>query len=468
MKHFLSAVGLLLVTVIAHAQTTFERVYGGVAGELGFGVQQTTDGGYILSGASWSEGNGSGDIQLVRVDEEGDVLWTSTFGTAALDFGYSVRQTTDGGFVVAGMFNGFENDTLTVIRTDANGSMIWEQQYPGSLGRDLGYAVRQCTDGGFVVCGSSGTSLDDAYVVRTDAAGTLLWSSTIDLGAGEMAMAIEQTTDGGFITLVQNSGVGNPDGELYLLRLSTLGDTLWTRTIVTPGPDEARGLTITDDGGYIIAGGNGYPQRDRLIVRFDDQGLELWRQVDGDPAVDDLAMAIHQVPGGYAIGGRQEDPISGNIGMYLALTDDAGVIQWERRFHRGIFAEASDMVPTNDGGYALFGSTVDTLNGSALTDMYLVKTDGAGYSALPEIGDRPAELLLFPNPVADRLHILSGPVGNGTLTCHDALGRTVLTHGVGASRPIILQVDHLAPGTYSALLTTKAGLGGYGRFVVRR
>jgi len=468
MKYLLGLLGMLLATGMVHAQTTFEQVYGGATAELGFGVQQTTDGGYILSGGTWSEGNGSGDIQLVRVDENGDVLWTSTFGTAALDFGYSVSQTYDGGFVVSGMFNGFGSDTLTLIRTDANGAMLWEQQYPGTLGRDLGYAVRQCTDGGFVVCGSSGPSLDDAYVVRTDATGILLWSSTIDLGAREMAMAIEQTADGGFITLVQNAGVGDPDGELYLLRLNTLGDTLWNRTIATPGPDEARGLSITDDGGYIIAGGNGYPQRDMLIVRCDDQGLELWRQVDGDPDVDDLAMAIHQVTGGYAIGGRQEDPTTGIIGMYLALTDDTGIIQWERRFHRGIFAEANDMVPTSDGGYALFGTTADTLNGSALTDMYLVKTDGAGYSALPETGDRPAELVLFPNPVADRLYILSGPMGKGTTTCYDALGRAMLTQRASGSQPIILYVDNLAPGSYSAVLTTEDGRGGYGRFVVRR
>ena len=468
MKHLLGSVGVILASVVGHAQTTFERVYGGAAAEVGYSVQQTADGGYILSGGTWSEGNGSGDIQLVRVDENGDILWTSTFGSAALDFGYSVRQTNDGGFVVCGMFNGFGSDTLTLIRTNASGAMLWEQQYPGTLGRDLGYAVQQCTDGGFVVCGTSGATLDDAYVVRTDAAGTMLWSSTIDLGAREMAMAIEQTADGGFITLVQNAGVGDAAGELHLLRLTALGDTLWTRTISTPGPDEARGLAITDDGGYILAGGNGYQQRDMLIVRCNDQGQELWRQLQGDPAMDDLAMAIHPVPGGYAIGGRQEDPVTGTIGMYLAVTDDGGVVQWDRRFHRGIFAEANAMVPTADGGYALFGSTADTLNGNQQIDMYLVKTDGAGYTALPEHGAQQAPLVLFPNPVSEQLYILPGPLYNGTITCYDALGRPVLTHRTSGLQPIAVPVGTLAPGSYSAVFTAEQGPDRVGRFVVRR
>ncbi|QQR88055.1 MAG: T9SS type A sorting domain-containing protein [Flavobacteriales bacterium] len=451
----------LVLPVLTQAQTTFEVVFDGPEDEFGMGVEQTTDGGYILSGFQ------DANMLLRRTDANGTELWSHTYGTANMDIGYCVRQTTDGGFILCGMYNGFGTDTLTLVRTDAAGNTQWIKHYRGTLGRDLGYAVQQTLDGGFIVCGSSGPSLDDVYVVRTDATGIVMWSSTIDLGAGEMAMAVEQTADDGSIVLVQNSGVGNPDGELYLLRFDALGDTMWSRTIATPGPDEARGLAIADDGGFIIAGGNGYPARDLLIVRTDDQGQEQWRQVHGDAQYDEMATDIHALPGGeLALGGRKEDPNTGDIGMYLARTDATGTIQWERSFPRGAMSEALALDPTSDGGFVLFGSTVEVVGMFAEFDSYLVKTDGAGYSSVEDADARAPVLLLYPNPVRDRLFVQYD--GTGTLRCIDATGRTVSSAPVHNNGLISLVVGNLEPGAYMLMVTSGQGRTNSARFVVDR
>ena len=388
-------------------------------------MQQTSDGGYILSGVTYSLGNGSGDMYLVRTDAAGAVQWTGTYGTINLEIGYAVRQTTDGGFAMCGMFNGFGYDTLSLVRTDVNGNTVWVKHYPGSLGRDLGYALQQTSDGGFVVCGSSGPSLDDVYVVRTDVNGNMVWSSTIDLGGGEMALAVQQTADNGSVVLVQNSGFADPDGELYLLRLDQNGDTLWTHLYATAGADEARGLAITADGGFIIAGGNGDPSRDIQLIRADAQGIELWRRVHATVG-DELAMDVQQLDdGGFIVAGRKENALTGDIEMHLLRTDANGFMDWERSYLRGVYSEAQSLDRTSDGGFILLGTTTDVFGGFTNFDMYLVKTDGAGYSAIREGADGGSVVHVFPNPAADRFCVEITDFGQTAALLFDPSGRAV-------------------------------------------
>ena len=468
MKQILGSFGMFLATAGLPAQSTFEAVYGATGLDLGFGVQQTTDGGYILSGVTHSEGNGSGDMYLVRTDANGVVQWTETYGTINLEIGYAVEQTADGGFAMCGMFNGFGSDTLTLVRTDASGGTLWVQHYPGTLGRDLGYALQQTSDGGFVVCGSSGFELDDAYIVRTDAAGDLVWSSTVDLGGGEMAMALQQTPDNGSIVLVQNSGFADPEGEVHLLRMDPFGDTLWTRTYATPGADEARGLAITSDGGYIIAGGNGYPNRDIQLIRTDALGGELWRRVHATEG-DELAMDVQPMEdGGFIVCGRKENATTGDIQMHLFRTDASGVMDWERTFQRGIFSEANSLDRTSDGGFVLLGSTTDVLNGQAYTDMYLVKTDGAGYSAMAEGAGEAVAIPVYPNPATDQIWFELPTAGWTAASLVDPTGRAVRLGSFMGPGTATWDLDQYVNGTYMLLFRTEDGRRLQQRVVISR
>ena len=468
MKRILSSFGLFLASAMVTGQTPIEQVYGGVDDELGFSVQETSDGGYVLSGVTYSQGNGSGDMYLVRTNGTGAVEWTMTYGTINLEIGYAVRQTTDGGFAMCGMFNGFGSDTLTLVRTDANGSTLWVKHYPGSLGRDLGYALQQTSDGGFVVCGSSGPSLDDVYVVRTDGSGNIIWNSTIDLGGGEMALAVQQTSDNGSVVLVQNSGFADPDGELYLLRMDQNGDTLWSHQYVTPGADEARGLTVTADGGFIIAGGNGYPDRDIQLIRTDALGIELWRRVHAT-AGDELAMDVQQLDdGGFIVAGRKENALTGDIQMHLLRTDANGFMDWERTYQRGVFSEANSLDRTGDGGYVLLGTTSDMFGGSANIEMYLVKTDGAGYSTVGEETTEPFAVQVFPNPAADQVNIGLSSTGITTASLVDPSGRTVWKDSFAGPGTYPLDVGQWTRGAYVLLFRTASGRQQQHRLIISR
>jgi hypothetical protein len=154
------------------AQYSFERTYGGFHYDVGHSVQQTSDGGYIITGikdANNIHSPSTGNIYLIKTNASGDTLWTKTFGGSAADWGYSVQQTLDGGYIITGHTESFGAGLRDVylIKTDALGNAIWTRTYGGSNG-DEGNSVQQTSDGGYIITGhteSFGAGLRDVYLL---------------------------------------------------------------------------------------------------------------------------------------------------------------------------------------------------------------------------------------------------------------------------------------------------------------
>jgi hypothetical protein len=159
-------------------QITFERTYGGPTADDGLDVGQTLDGGYVITGSTDSFASGGPDVFLVRTDERGDTLWTRTYGGGAMDRGECVRQTSDGGYVIGGSTSSFGSgrSDLYLIRTDAEGDTVWTRTWGDTL-QDYGHSVRQTQDGGYVIAGmthSFGTGdYSDVYVIKTNPDGNV-------------------------------------------------------------------------------------------------------------------------------------------------------------------------------------------------------------------------------------------------------------------------------------------------------
>ncbi len=462
----------LFFIVPAQAQITFEELYGtqGATMHFGFSVQQTLDGGYILAGGAQFDATIGSEMYLVKVDESGAMEWERTFGTLGLDRAYCVRQRIDGGYVLCGAFDSFGNDSLTIIRTDPAGDMLWERQYGGSVGRNMAYSLVESLDGGIVVTGFRGANpVSDILVLKVDGDGDVLWTSVIDLGGEEYGNTIRLMSDGGYM-IVADNGEYDPDGDIHLLRLNADGDTLWTRTFDSGMHDTARGLWVNDDGGCIIAGGRDYPSRDIFLLRTDEQGNELWRRSHGDPTRDELAMDVQQLDdGGFIICGRKEDPLfNDDITMHLFRTDADGYIMWERTWGQGIFSEAMSLDRTTDGGFVLLGHTLDNLGGMAYGHMYLVKTDGAGYSMVAEQEAEHSLLSVFPNPTSAMVSFTADNSIVERLQAFDAQGRSVLDRlGAGLSHGTI-DLSGLESGSYLLRATLRDGQHAVARIVVAR
>jgi len=246
-----------LIKTNARGDTLWTRNYGGAGDDEGFSVQQTSEGGYIVVGTTNSFGNGSYDVYLIKTNASGDTLLTRTFGGGGDDVGYSVQQTTDGGYIVSGWTNSFGNGSYDVylIKTNASGDTLWTKTYGGANG-DYAFSVRQTQDGGYIVAGSTtsfGNGYLDVYLIKTNGRGDALWAKTYGGTNGDGGYSVQQTQDRGFIIAGATNSFEN-SFQVYLIKTNAHGDTLWTRTY--GGADFDWGLSVQQiqDGGFIIAG----------------------------------------------------------------------------------------------------------------------------------------------------------------------------------------------------------------------
>ena len=231
----------------------FSRTFGGSHCDIGRSVLQTTDGGYIIVGYTESFPANDMQVYLIRTDSSGDTLWTKTYGGQHLDYGFSVQQTADQGFIIAGTTNSFginipDTDNFFLIKTDSLGDTLWTRAYGDSL-HERAYSVEYTTDGDYVIAGT-GLAYDYfIYLVKTDASGDTVWTKIYD----HQCYSIQQTRDGGYIA----GGYGNNPGyykDMYLLKTDANGDTLWTKLYGTRDTDYGLTACQTSDNGYVIVG----------------------------------------------------------------------------------------------------------------------------------------------------------------------------------------------------------------------
>ena len=153
----------------------FNQSVGGIGPEIGYSIKQT-DGGYILTGFTNSYGNGGRDVWLYKTDFQGEEEWNQTFGGSEDDYGRSIQQTTDGGYIITGNTTSYGNGDSDVwlIKTDSQGNEEWNQTFGGSF-QDIGYSVQQTTDGGYILTGYRGLSFEnsnsDIWLIKTDSEG---------------------------------------------------------------------------------------------------------------------------------------------------------------------------------------------------------------------------------------------------------------------------------------------------------
>jgi len=365
------------------AQITFEKTYGGTSSDAGLCVQQTTDGGYVIAGASKSFTGGSSDVYLIKTDSMGDTVWTRTYGNAVdQDSGFCVQQTQDGGYILCGQTgDGGSVSYVYLIRTDSVGDSIWSRTYSGPEDYEAGYSVIQTRDGGYLVAGRTRYygSGHKVYLIKTNSVGDALWTRSHGPGA-DCAYSIQPTSDSGYIA----AGItySFPDWGVYLVRTDPLGDTLWTSSI--GGREYHIGYEVRQmpDRGYIISGTANAWGRDLLIVRTDSLGDTLWTKVygyeDGNTQVGyslDLTLGGNCVITGYDDGD-----------VLLMRTDAGGDTLWTRRYGGSDDDCGKSVKQTSDGGFIITGFTWSF--GSLRSDVYLIKTDENGLTGVED--ERPA------------------------------------------------------------------------------
>ena len=258
----------------------WDKTFGGGEGDWGTSVQQTADNGFIILGHTLSFGNGYYDIFMIKTDSEGNEIWVKTFGGNEEDFGYSVIQTSDGGYILVGFTVSFGsgNKDVWIIKTDSQGNEEWNKTYGGSE-REIGFAVEQTSDDGFIITGLTETNtfgLYDILLIKTDINGENIWEKNIGNGNYEVGSSVKQTQDGGFIITGFTISYGNGAKDIWLVKTDPVGEIEWDRTFGGIHNDGGHDVFQTNSGGFIVLGytessGNG--QKDFKLIKTTPLGF---------------------------------------------------------------------------------------------------------------------------------------------------------------------------------------------------
>ena len=211
---------------------------------------------------------------MIRTDRNGNEIWDKVFTGSSSSQAFSVQQTSDGGFILAGYVNStvtFKNETL-LIRTDAAGNKVWEMVYAGKKSSGIGYCVRQTADGGYIVCGQA--NIGGISLFKTDANGSMAWEATLGTSGNDHAHAVRQTGDGGYILAASRDSALEPYDDL-LIKTDAKGNIVWQKTFPSANVVHANTLQTTSDGGYIIAGNSniyGAGNGDAVLIKTDANG----------------------------------------------------------------------------------------------------------------------------------------------------------------------------------------------------
>ena len=288
---------IYLLKVDAGGDTLWARTYGGIDYERASRVIQASDGRYVICGRTSSFGAGDQDVYMVFVDSDGDTLGTRTYGGSQTDIGFALQETSEGGFVLGGVTasSGAGDYDYYLIKTDAEGIVDWEQTYGGS-GMEWCHDAIQALDGGYIIVGTTytwGHGGGDVYIVKTDSSGDTTWTRVYGDVHSDGANSVQQAAGGGFAVVGFSGDWEAGWGDIYMLRTDGLGDTLWTR-MYSRGPwynRETSGEMFIDlDGDIIVTGQtetNGTGLYDGYILKIED----CWQSGAGDDWGDEKGAA---------------------------------------------------------------------------------------------------------------------------------------------------------------------------------
>ena len=350
----------------------WQKTFGGSSSDTGYSVQQTSDGGYIIAGITYSYGAGRGDVYLIKTNSAGNMQWQRTFGGSSWDWALSVQQTTDAGYIVCGTTQSFGpgKSNIYLIKTDSTGNVEWEKTLRGR-----GYSVQQTSDGGYIIAGETRPfGPGDCYLIKTDSTGNVEWEKTFGGSSWDWAQSVEQTTDGGYILAGYTVSYGAGRSDVYVVKTDSAGNMQWQKTFGGSDYDHGWSVQQTTDGGYIITGytdSYGPAYRDVYLIKTDSAGNMQWQKAFGG-SNDELGFSVQQTTDdGYIIAGETESFGAGREDVYLIKTDSAGNMIWQKTFGGSDYDCGWSVQQTSDGGYIVAGETSSYGGGS--DDVYLIK-----------------------------------------------------------------------------------------------
>jgi len=366
---FIKTSDVWLIKVDKKGDKKWDKTFYGMGYNEGKSVQQTADGGYIITGHTGYTAFCTADeriklltapdVRLIKVDKKGDKKWDKTFGDGGFDWGESVQQTSDGGYIIT------SDGIPSLIKTDKNGEEVWNKTFRGH-----GQSVQQTYDGGYIIAGYtepySTFESEDVLLIKTDKDGVEVWNKTFGGADGDEGNSVHQTFDGGYIITGFSGSYGAGSRDVWLIKTDKNGNEEWNKTFGGVSVDKGKAVQQTSDGGYIIAGyteSYGAGREDVWLIKTDKNGNEEWNKTFGG-AYDDRGNSVQQTSdGGYVIAGYTES--YGADGRDVWLIKLAPPVNLGEAVNVSVTAAIDPVTPR---GYSQVTVRVTTTKGTLLSD----------------------------------------------------------------------------------------------------
>jgi hypothetical protein len=369
----------------------WQKTYGGKDYDVVYSIVKTDDNGYLIAGSTESFGNGERDVYLIKIDKNGNKLWQKTYSGKGYAEVRAIVKTDDGGYLLVGRNWYFikntanEKSTVNLIKIDRDGNKLWEKTY-GSRDWNIANAIIKTDDGGYLLAGSINSFNNrrrDVYLIKIDKNGNKLWQKIYSGKNYDGINAIVKMDDGSYLL----AGYTDFSRDICLIKIDKNGNKLWQKIYGIKDWDVVNKIIKTDNG-YLLAGyteafadGERYTYREIYLVRIDKNGNKLWQKTysyknSNIKYSDSVESIIKTDDGGYLLAGFTYSSGNGKSDVCLIKIDKNGNRLWQKTYGGKEWDEASSIVKTDDNGYLIVGSTESFGNGER--DVYLIKVDKNG------------------------------------------------------------------------------------------
>ncbi|MCX8207047.1 MAG: hypothetical protein N3G75_04350 [Methanothrix sp.] len=312
---------------------TWMHIYGGPYSDGGWSLRETSDGGYAVIGYTVRNDT---DLWVLKLNSHGEIEWARTYGGPGDDMGYGIDEAEGGGFIAVGTTDSFGpgGEKLWVLRLDESGDLLWDRVLGGFItDGEAGWSVRETGDG-FVIAGSTrsfGSGGKDLWMIKLDRDGRVLWSKAFGRSQDDVGFSVESTPFG---YIAAGYGTDAGDENVYLVMTNHLGSEIWNRSFGGAGSDAALSMISSGDG-FALTGRTETKMGDKdiLLAKISPQGYILWWRGFGGEG-DQVGMAVAEYDDGYIIAGRSGQ--TNDWSMMLVVTDTNGVPLASYNLGRGI------------------------------------------------------------------------------------------------------------------------------------
>ena len=348
--------------------------------DAGYSILQTADSGYVILGSTGD------NVSLIKTDYKGIEQWNHNYGGSEIDYARHILQTSDGGYIISGTTEsyGHGGSDIWLIKTDPTGFMEWDA-YFGGVNTDQGRSIQQMTDGGYIIIGNSDFSGDgnqDIWLIRINSQGDSLWTKTFGGSGLELGADVQILEDGGFILLGSTESFGNGGSDIWLIKTDSEGEITWTKTFGDNSSDYGKSILKTPDDGYIIRGVTesfGYGNTTLVLIKIDSTGNKIWDNAFGGSDGEDGNALEETNDGGHILICHSYVHENSAYDIRLIKIDGSGSVDWDKTYGSLTDNYGFSVLQTFDGGYALTGSIGILGDGDINhSDIWLIKTDPEG------------------------------------------------------------------------------------------